>query len=103
MLRRLYRTSIGPEKETATLEKRKSSFRRAHRTGEHLYQVVTGAFWAYWESEVEVAFSRQRFSLLAQREMISWDLLPMNPPLEIPFGTDGTLESEREKDWDNSR
>jgi len=99
MLVRLIGLPDCSEKETQLLKKEKIIFRRAIAPEKHLVsEWVMEHFGAYWESEVEVAFSRQPVSVwLAQRGNDILGFACYESTARNFFGPTGTLESERGK------
>ncbi len=99
MLVRLLELPEVAELEKKLLEKEKIVFRRAIAPEKHLVsEWVMEQFGAYWQSEVEVAFSRQPVScLIAQRGNQILGFACYESTARNFFGPTGTLESERGK------
>jgi GNAT superfamily N-acetyltransferase len=87
------------DSEKKLLEKEKIVFRRAIAPEKHLVsEWVMEQFGAYWQSEVEVAFSRQPVSCwTAQRGNRILGFACYESTARNFFGPTGTLESERGK------
>ncbi|SFU20419.1 hypothetical protein SAMN04489724_0296 [Algoriphagus locisalis] len=85
--------------EARILKKEKVIFRRAIAPEKHLVSNwVLAHFGEYWQSEVEVAFSRQPISCwLAQRGNEILGFACYESTARNFFGPTGTLESERGK------
>lgn len=99
MLVRLLELPEVSELERKLLEKEKIAFRRAIAPEKHLVsEWVMDQFGAYWQSEVEVAFSRQPVSCwLSQRGNQILGFACYESTARNFFGPTGTLESERGK------
>jgi GNAT superfamily N-acetyltransferase len=99
MLVRLTELPEVSELEKKLLEKEKIVFRRAIAPEKHLVgEWVMNQFGAYWQSEVEVAFSRQPVSCwIAQRGNQILGFACYESTARNFFGPTGTLESERGK------
>lgn len=99
MLVRLLELPEVSELEKKLLEKEKIVFRRAIAPEKHLVSGwVMEQFGAYWQSEVEVAFSRQPVSCwIAQRGNRILGFACYESTARNFFGPTGTLESERGK------
>jgi GNAT superfamily N-acetyltransferase len=99
MLVRLLELPEVAELEKKLLEKDKIVFRRAIAPEKHLVsEWVMEQFGAYWQSEVEVAFSRQPVSCwIAQRGNQILGFACYESTARNFFGPTGTLESERGK------
>lgn len=99
MLARLMELPDVSEIEKKLREKEKIVFRKAIAPEKHLVsEWVMEQFGAYWQSEVEVAFSRQPVSVwLAQRGNQILGFACFESTARNFFGPTGTLESERGK------
>lgn len=99
MLVRLIELPDVSEIEKKLLEKEKIIFRRAIAPEKHLVsEWVMEQFGTYWQSEVEVAFSRQPVSCwIAQRGNQILGFACYESTARNFFGPTGTLESERGK------
>ena len=99
MLVRLLELPSGNALEKQLLEKEKIVVRRAIPPEKHLVcDWVMQAFGAYWQSEVEVAFSRQPVSCwIAQRDNAILGFACYESTARNFFGPTGNLESERGK------
>lgn len=99
MLVRLIELPDVSEIEKKLREKEKIVFRKAIAPEKHLVsEWVMEQFGAYWQSEVEVAFSRQPVSVwLAQRGNQILGFACYESTARNFFGPTGTLESERGK------
>jgi hypothetical protein len=98
LVRLLALPNISPiEKKLGTTEK--IIFRRAIAPEKHLVSAwVREQFGEYWQSELEVAFSRQPVSCwIAQRENDILGFACYESTARNFFGPTGTLESERNK------
>lgn len=89
---------VSPE-EARLMKKENVVFRRAIAPEKHLVSNwVLEHFGGYWQSEVEVAFSRQPVACwLAQRENEILGFACYESTAKNFFGPTGTLESERGK------
>lgn len=99
MLVRLIELPDVSEIEKKLLEKEKIIFRRTIAPEKHLVsEWVMEQFGTYWQSEVEVAFSRQPVSCwIAQRGNQILGFACYESTARNFFGPTGTLESERGK------
>lgn len=99
MLVRLTELPEVSELEKKLLEKEKIVVRRAIAPEKHLVgEWVMNQFGAYWQSEVEVSFSRQPVSCwIAQRGNQILGFACYESTARNFFGPTGTLESERSK------
>lgn len=99
MLVRLVELPDFAELEKKLLEKEKIVFRRAIAPEKHLVsEWVMEHFGAYWQSEVEVAFSRQPVSVwLSQSGNRILGFACYESTARNFFGPTGTIESERGK------
>lgn len=99
LLVRLMELPESAELEKKLLEKEQIIVRRAIAPEKHLVgDWVLQTFGAYWQSEVEVAFSRQPVSCwIAQRGNALLGFACYESTARNFFGPTGTLESERGK------